>query len=435
MLKLYSAFTRISAPLLRRILKKRCRLGKEDPARLSERMGISSKLRPAGSLIWLHAASVGEAQSALIVIDALLKQAPDKHILVTTGTRTSADLMAKRLPPAAFHQYYPLDHPQWVEAFLDHWQPDLALWLESELWPNMLLTLQKRHIPAILLNARLSDRSQKRWKLAAGEIRKLLDSFALIIAQSVPDKEAFEKLGAQHVFTAGNLKYSAAPLPCNPQELKAFSKTLEGRPLWLYASTHRGEEELACRLHRHACKKIPDLLTIVVPRHPERRDEIKKICEENSINYCLKSDNNQKITDKTSVYIVDTMGDLGLFYRLAPLVCIGRSFSMDGGGGHNPIEAAQLDCAVLHGPRVQNLQIIYDEMDKAGAALRLKDETDFHTRLEKLLHDEEGLAALQNKAARFAHDKATVLEKIMQKLAPYLAAPPVESKADGQKCA
>ncbi len=433
MLRIYSSIMGASSFFLRSLLKKRCKQGKEDPARLDERMGKAALARPDGHLVWFHAASVGESQSTLILIDALLERNKDLNILVTTGTVTSANLMEKRLPKAAFHQYYPLDHPQWVASFLDHWKPDLALWMESELWPNMLKAMQERNIPAAIVNARLSPQSFKRWKKASGDISRLLEVFSVCLAQTEEDRTFFEKLGAKNVIMSDNLKYSAAPLPYNEKDLAALREAIGERPTWVFASTHDGEEEMACRIHNHIRKKLPDLLTIIVPRHPERRNEIMKACEKFGTNILQRTENKKLPAKDNQVYLADTMGEMGLFYRLAQVACIGRSFSNDGGGGHNPIEAAQLECAVLHGPHIQNLAQIYKDFDEAGAALMLKDEQTFQSRLERLLTDSDGLDALQNKAHRFAQEKSKVLQVVMKSLEPLLQN--LDNEQKSQKCA
>ncbi len=429
-LLLYSSLMGLSAPVLRLVLRVRSKGGKEDPARLGERMGVPGRRRPAGRLVWIHAASVGEAQSALILIDALSAQQPDATLLVTTGTVTSAQLMEKRLPSGAFHQYYPLDHPRWTAAFLDHWQPDLVLWMESEIWPNMLMDIARRKIPALLINARLSEKSLRRWKLVARDAQTLLQTFSLVLAQTEEDAASFKALGAENALTFGNIKYAAAPLTADEAVLKALKKAVGQRPLWLYASTHDGEEDIACRLHIALKRKIPDLLTIIVPRHPTRGGDVRTVCRKVNLRYRLRGEQHDLPQAGDDIYIADTLGELGLFYRLAPLTCIGRSFSNDGGGGHNPIEAAQLRCAVLHGPHVQNLAKIYEEMDMAGAALRLKDESDFAARLEHLLQG-AGLEALRDKGASFVAGKAHVLPGIINALSPFLS----QGKKAGRACA
>lgn len=421
MLKIYESVMGASSYFMRSALQKRCKNGKEDPERIHERMGIPGQKRPDSPVIWFHAASVGEAQSALILIKAVMKRAPQAHILVTTGTVTSAGLMADRLPDGTTHQYYPLDHPRWVKKFLDYWTPDIVLWMESEIWPNMLNEIRIRQIPAALVNARISEQSFRRWKLASGEIKKLLSAFDACLAQTEEDAAFFEALGCRNIHVTDNLKYSASALPCDEDKLAHLKKAVGNRPVWLYASTHEGEEELASRLHRHIKKSLPDLLTIIVPRHPARREQITNACEKYGLKVTCRGAS-QKMPDfKDDIYIADTLGEMGIFYCLSPIACIGRSFSNDGGGGHNPIEAARLDCAILHGPKVQNLGKIYEDFDRAGAALALKDEKDFQSRLGKLLNDPEGLAAMQNKATRFTREKGMVLDKVLDKLEPVLA--------------
>lgn len=431
MLAIYRSLMNFSRPFLKNMLHKRAKAGKEDPARLNERMGETTINRPEAPLIWLHAASVGEAQSMLILIKKLHDTYKKCRFLVTTGTRTSATLMANRLPSRAIHQYYPVDHPSWVASFLDHWHPDAVIWMESELWPNMLLQIKQRNIPAVIANARLSPKSYTRWKKTRKNAQKLLSVFNPIMTQTDEDALFFTKLGADtdRVITTGNLKYSAEPLPCDDSDLGRLRTAIGERSLWVYASTHDGEEQIACRLQQQLQKTHPNLLTIIVPRHPDRREQIVKTCERFDIPYTLRSDRKTPPSGDDQVYIVDTLGEMGLFYELAPIACIGRSFSNDGGGGHNPIEAAQKHCAVLHGPNIQNLQKIYDEMDSAGAAIKLRDEKDFETRLDRLFSDEEGLIAMQNKAYRFVSEQSNVINIVMDHVTPMIEGA-IESFAD-----
>lgn len=383
-------------------------------------MGIASRPRPKGRLIWIHAASVGEAQSALILIDALAKSAGGASILVTTGTVTSANLMQQRLPSFAFHQYMPVDHPDWVNAFLNHWRPDIALWMESELWPTILLALKKREIPAVLVNARLSDKSFHNWRMAGGSIKKLLSCFLLIIAQNEEFAQRFHTLGAVNVTFTENIKYSAAPLSYDPLSFSELKLAIDDRPCWVYASSHAGEEDLACRVHKILKEKIPNLLTIIVPRHPERRDDVSDICFQNGVKFRLRGAAAALPTPDDDVYIADTMGELGLFYTLCNIAMIGRSFSNDGGGGHNPIEAAQLGCAVLTGPNNQFQRTLYDEMQKEGAVIETKNEDDLIKALYSLLTDPAALQSLKDKAQNFSSRKTHVIEDVMAQIMPLL---------------
>lgn len=418
MYKFYKALTSISAPFLGIFLKKRLKAGKEHPERYQEKKAQISLARPNGKLIWIHAASVGESQSALIVIDNIQSLYHEMNILVTTGTRTSAELMEKKLPKNAIHQFAPLDHPKWVKSFLNHWKPDAALWMESELWPNMLMALKEQGIKTVLLNAHMSEKSYKSWSKAKLLSQEVLSSFRKILCQTEKDKERFENLGAINVIVTDNLKYSADPLIFNKEDLENLKKATSDRKLWLYASTHKGEEELAFKVHRELQSDYPGLLTIIVPRHPERREEISF----DNINYSFRGENKVMPTAENQIYIADTLGELGLFYKLAPIACIGRSFSEDGGGGHNPIEAAQMGCAVLHGPHVQNLQDIFDDMKTHDASVQIDHKNDFAQILKSLLSDQEKLKSLQEKAKEFSTKKTSVIKTVMVELRPILDA-------------
>lgn len=423
MLPLYKFFTAISGPFLSLLLQLRLKAGKEDTTRLPERMGKSAITRPSGQLIWIHAASVGEAQSALILIERLNKKQTNTNFLITSGTLTSANIMAKRLPDNAVHQFYPLDHPKWVQLFLNHWHPDLALWMESELWPNMLLAVKNKNIPAILVNARLSDRSYNRWKLFPCSIKQILSTFQLIMTQTDKDAERYKALKHSNVITTGNIKYSAATLPHNQNDLDALQQSTANRKIWLYASTHEGEEELACRVHTDLKEQHSNILTIIVPRHPERRATIEKTCKIMGLNTTLRGETKILPNDNTEIYVADTLGELGLFYRLSPISMIGRSFSHDGGGGHNPIEAGQLDCAVLTGPHVQYQKEIFDDMSDANAIIQIMAEEELLKALETLLNDQAALQTAAQSALEYTKSKETIVDGVINKIQSVLNTP------------
>lgn len=421
MLNIYYHITAASASVLERILQKRLDKGKEDPARIQEKKAIISKNRPPGALLWLHAASIGEAQSALILMDKCLEKHPkDLSILLTTGTLSSARLMEKRLPANTFHQFAPLDHPLWVETFLDHWEPDFVLWMESELWPNMLAAIKKRFIPAMLVNARLSSRSFKLWSCVKPLAQTVLSTFDKILCQTPEDQDFFNRLGAPQTIVTNNIKYSAKPLTFDKEEFKRLHECTATRPIWLLASSHNGEEDMACRIHEIVKRHIPELLTIIVPRHPERRVDIAQQCAAYNLKITWRGEHKALPDDDDDLYIADTFGELGLFYRLAPIACIGRSFSNDGGGGHNPIEPAQLGCAILHGPHVQNLQDIYNDMDTSGAALYMSHESMLTGTILDLLNDKAKRESLQNKALKFSKEKAGAIDRAMEEITPAL---------------
>ncbi len=408
--------------LLSLLLLKRKISGKESHSRYLEKKSVTTKERPTGKLIWIHGASVGEAQSALILIDRIIKKFPNINILVTTGTLTSADLMAKKLPERAFHQFYPLDRPKWVNKFISHWKPNSVLWMESELWPNMLHEIKINNIPSALVNARLSPKSFRIWKKIPNFIKNMLSTFTKILCQTEDDNKKFDELGAVNTITTDNLKYSSEPLSYDDIKLEELRRAIKNRKIWLYSSTHEGEEEIAHELHKKLIKEYPDLLTIIVPRHPDRRDNIKNNCAHYNLHTSYRGSEANLPKDNDGVYIVDTLGELGLFYRLSPIAVIGRSLSKDGGGGHNPIEAAQLNCAVIHGNRIQNLQQIYDEMNMEEAAIKVDNSNELYNVLKALLDNDIVLKKAQNKALEFANKKTHVIDIVMEELNPVLCA-------------
>ncbi|MCE7886351.1 MAG: 3-deoxy-D-manno-octulosonic acid transferase [Alphaproteobacteria bacterium PRO2] len=420
MLQFYKSVSGASGLLLRALLHARSRKGKELPAHLGERQGRASLARGNAPLIWVHAASIGEAQSALILVERLQRLVPGTQILMTTGTVSSANMMRKNLPAGAMHQFYPVDHPAWTKQFLDHWRPELVLWMESELWPNMLIDIKSRGIPAILVNARLSEKSFRRWSWFGGAAKEVLGAFSLILAQGEKEAARFRALGAANVIATGNIKYSAKPLSFSETDLKAVGGAIGQRPVWLYASSHKGEESLACRVHQKLKLKFPDLLTIIVPRHPERRQDIIATCEQANLKFILRGEIRILPSYDTDIYIADTFGELGLFYRLAPLACIGRSFSDDGGGGHNPIEAAQLNCAVLYGPNVQFQKELFEEMSNAGGALGVNTESELEEAVGAFLSNPQKLAAMQQNGLEFTRVKSRVVDIVIESIAPWL---------------
>ncbi len=343
MLRLYAAAASLAQPSLRRMLLRRAAKGKEIQPRLAEREGIAAIPRPQGRLVWVHAASVGETMSVLPVLHALAGQT---NILLTTGTVTSAKLAESRLPPGAIHQFIPLDVPGWTIRFLTHWRPDVAVFLESEIWPNLLQGCDTLGIPRLLLNARMSDKSARNWRRAPGTARALLGGFRAILAQSAGDAEKFRALGVA-VEEWGNLKFFAQPLPVDEAALAALHAQIPG-PVWLAASTHPGEEEICAAAHNALLDEFPSLITIIAPRHPERGAAAAAI----SNNAPRRSKVQPPAPGK--IYVADTLGELGLFFRLAPFAFIGNS--LEGFGGHNIIEPALLARPVLSGPHLENFE-------------------------------------------------------------------------------
>jgi len=374
----WAVATTAAAPGLRLLLRVRQSRGKELPGRLAERRGIDATPRPPGRLIWLHAASVGETTSVLPMLPVLAEGAPT--ILLTTGTVTSARLLAQRLePPLAervLHRFVPLDVPNWVARFLDHWRPDAAGFVESELWPNLLAACQARRIPTMLINARLSDRSLARWRHAPGLARQVLGGFARVQPRSETDAERLRSLGCCHVEAAADLKLAAPPLPVDAAELRRLREILARRPVWLAASTHPGEEALILDVHRILVAHHPGLLTIVAPRHPERGVGIPAAA------YRSRGDD----PPAEGVWVADTLGELGLLYRLAGLAFVGRSL-LPPGGGQNPLEPARLGCAIAVGPHTANFTDHVSMLHAAGGLSVVRDVPELADWLGGLLHN------------------------------------------------
>ena len=396
------------------LLAWRRRRGKEDPARIGERRGIPGRLRPEGvPLVWVHGASLGETLAVMPVVERLTQQG--LAVLVSSGTRTSAELVARRLPPGAAHQYVPLDVPRYVERFLDHWRPDLALFAESEIWPNLLLSLDRRGIPRVLLNAKLSERSFARWVRYPAVAQSLFAGFALCLAQSEEDGGRLLRLGAPRVSVVGNLKFDAPAPPADPREVARLSGLVADRPLWVAASTHPGEEEIICATHRELVARHPRLLTIVVPRHPERGGDVVALGGAEGLRVAQRS-KGEAPEAGTDLYVADTVGELGLFYRLSPLVYMGKSLVPH--GGQNPIEAAKLGSALLHGPHVHNFTAIFAAFDGAGGALAVPDGEGLTRALGDLLADPALVRDMARAAAEVAAEHGGALERTLRAIAP-----------------
>ncbi len=364
---LYRLCVVLLGPLIGLYLRRRARLGKEDADRLNERFGHASAPKFQTAPIWIHAASVGESVAALNLIEIIRDRSPQQPILITTGTITSARVIENRLPGECHHQFAPHDHPIWIARFLNYWRPCAAIRMESEIWPVTLLTLQKRNIPVALINARLSAKSAARWGKCPKTIQTILLTFKIILADGDVVAERLRALGATAVSALPNIKFLAAPAACPPDAFHHLMAQLNNRPDWLYASTHADEEIIAAEAHIALKKEIPSVLTIIVPRHPTRMPSILNALAPFGLNIARRSQGDP-ITSDTDLYIADTMGELPLFYAATPLAVIGRSFSQDGGGGHNPIEAAMTGCYPLSGPHVQNMDTVFDTLIHHHAA-------------------------------------------------------------------
>ena len=412
----YRLATAAAAPFAGALLSLRLNRGKEDPDRIDERRGLACLARPDGPLVWLHGASVGETVSLLPLVERLTQSGV--FALVTSGTVTSARLMAARLPPRAIHQFVPLDCARFVRRFLAHWRPGLGLFAESEIWPNMILEAARARVPLALVNARMSERSFRRWRHLSGAARGLFNRFEATLAQTPGDALRLSALGSPSAPVIGNLKYDAPAPPADLRDLAELSGLVAGRRLWIAASTHPGEERIAAQTHQRLALQFPDLLTLIAPRHPERGAAVAAVIESLGLASARRSQGARPERD-VSIYICDTMGELGLFYRLAGVAFLGKSLT--GGGGQNPIEAAKLGAALLHGPRIANFADVYAPLDAEGGALPVKDADDLAAALAQLFDNPARLREMARAAARVVERGAGAVERTLDALEPHLA--------------
>jgi 3-deoxy-D-manno-octulosonic-acid transferase len=381
-LSLYRGLMRLLAPVMPSLLRHRAKKGKEDPERRHERLGQPTSERPGGRLVWLHGASVGESMVLATLVEELGGLRPDLNFLVTTGTTTSAQIMASRLPSNARHQYVPIDSHAAVTGFLDHWKPDLAVFAESELWPNLVTETASRGISMALVNARMNAKSLKNWHQRKNTARHLFACFDWIGTADIQTQKGIGDLLGQPVRLAGNLKLEARAATPDPHALTAARVGITGRHVWLAASTHDGEEDQILDAHRALQKDHPNALLILVPRHPERAQSIASRIKKRGWQ-CAWRSRNELPNAQTPVWLADTLGELALWYTLCPASLIAGSLK-DGIGGHNPIEASQAGATVICGPYRASFQDLYQSYRSHGAALFVNDAPSLATAVQDI---------------------------------------------------
>ncbi len=422
MIKTYGAATRLLGPLTPFWIRHRAKAGKEDPERMEERHGTASRERPNGPLIWCHGASVGECTMLLPLIDRILKERKDVHILVTSGTLTSALLLAERLPERAFHQYVPLDYPKAVDKFLDHWKPDFALWAESEIWPNLIRLTKQSGCKMALINARMSEKSLQGWQKRGGKAAKaIFGHFDDILAADDRTANGLSWILGRDIERVGNLKDAAPALPVRADELGFFKKCLGDRPVWCAASTHKGEDEFMFAAHKKVLEKHPDALLILAPRHPERSAKLSEALSLAKIPHVSRT-LNDPLTPKTAIFLIDTIGDMGLAYRLSDITFVAGSM-IDGMAGHNPLEPARLGNAVLTGPFVSSFAETYMEMISFNAAQRILSPEPIGDMIAEMFSNPENLSHFQKRAQDYANSRNALLDYVWDRLEPLMPEP------------
>ena len=400
------------------ILKGRVAKGKEDPVRWPERLGRTDLPRPEGDLVWVHGVSIGESVSALPLVERIRKARPDVGVLVTTATTTSAEILARRLPAGAVHQFAPVDTPQAVTAFLDHWRPDLAVFIESDIWPTILSELDTRSIPRALLSARITAHTFRGWQRFPATMRGLLQGYALVMPQDGASGGRLEAMGVKPG-GAANLKTLGEPLKYDPEALSALKALTDGRRIILAASTHYGEDGLIAKA-LEACVRDGDLL-VLVPRHPVKAEDIRLDIEAIGLHVAQRS-KKEPVSYATQVYLADTLGELGLFFALSDIVVIGGSF-LTRIGGHNPLEAARLGKGVITGGDTANWEGVFDDLIRAGAAWQVFGPQELRFLIEQLRDNPDAVVAADRAALAVSHNEADTLERVWAAVSPLLPQP------------
>lgn len=413
----YRLATRALEPLAPRLLDARARRGKEDPVRVDERMGFTRAERPAGDLVWLHGVSVGESLSLLPVVERFVKARPDLTVLVTSSTVTSAHILAERLPAGVIHQYAPVDAPGVVARFLDHWRPGLAVFVESELWPNLLLEAQRRGVKLALVSARITEKTVEGWARFPASARALTGAFDLVLPQDAVSAQRLESMGAR-IDGLVNLKLSGDPLPHDAAAFSRLSAAIGDRPVIVAASTHEGEEVAIVR----ALDRLGDRVCLILaPRHPERGPHIAQALQREGYAFAMRS-RGETIGPDTDIYLADTLNEMGLFLRLADVVVMGGSFAPAIGlppvGGHNPLEPARLGRPTITGPDASNWAPVTSALSEAGGLVLVQAPSDLPGVIEPLLADLNAAKAMGERGRRAAVEAGGGLERLWALLSP-----------------
>jgi 3-deoxy-D-manno-octulosonic-acid transferase len=412
----YSAFTSVCRPLVPFFLRSRIRRRKEHPARLGERLGLASHARPEGRLVWMHGASIGECLSLLPCMEEFIGRG--FHLVVTSGSLGSARVLAGRLPAGVLHQFFPLDIYQYAARFVVHWRPEIVVFAESEIWPNVFRAIKQATIPLVCVNARLSPTSFSRWSRIPKAAAQVFGMIDLCLAQTQADAGRFASLGARNVSAIGNLKFDANPPPADPMQLTDLTGRIGARPVWAAVSTHPGEAEIVADAHLALRSRFPSLLTVIAPRHPPRGDAIAQMLGGRGLRVARRS-RGENVAAETEIYLADTLGEIALIYRISALAFIGRSLAAK--GGQNPIEAAKLGCAILHGPHVGNFREVYGALNAGEGAFAVEDRKSLIDTVAWLLSDAHALRRTARNAAYIAEQNSGATARVMQAIAPYLA--------------
>lgn len=411
LLRLYLLFSNVSGPIWRRTHKRRLARGKEVADRLPEKYGHYTQAPTSARVFWFHALSVGESFALLPLIERALKDMPDAEAVLTTSTASSIEALAKaQLPDRCTHVLLPIDTKAATRAFLDHWRPDLAAFAELDFWPRLMMETHARGVPMVLINSRMPAHNFHRRKKLGGMMRDILRLFSILLLQDEESRKNFAALGAPEgrMEVVGALKAAARPLPADPAELAHFQDVVQGRPVWCAAATERSEHGTMIDAHQIVSDALQSPLMILAPRFKEDADEAEALARAAFANVARRS-LDQPLTPDTQVYIADTFGEMGLWYRLSPISFVGHSLT-NGLEGKNPFEAAALGSAILSGSEVSYFLESYDALYSEGGCIQV---TDANSLAEAVvaLQDEERRTAMCRGAARVIEARKLVLSK------------------------
>jgi 3-deoxy-D-manno-octulosonic-acid transferase len=421
-LSLYRAVTGLLEPLAPLLLDRRAKRGKEDFGRLNERLGRPAIARPPGPLVWLHGVSVGESLSLLPLVDGLRAARKDATVLVTSGTVTSAELLAKRLPGNVIHQFAPVDAPGAVGRFLNHWRPDVGVLVERELWPNLILAAHERGARMVLASARITAHTARNWARTPGGARELLGAFDVILPQDDESEGRIAGLGRPGDGRL-NLKYAGEPLPFDAPALTALKRAAGERPVLLAASTHEGEDALVLEAFQALdADRRGDPMLVIVPRHRERGEAVAELSRLMGFE-TGRFGEDDAFGGGCDVYVADSLGDLGLWFRLSHSAFLGGSL-LPGIGGHNPLEAVQVGAPAISGPHVANWAGVYRDLETEGLVRMLAAPGDLTAAWEVALDLAEPRKAIEKRAAAIQQHRRRELDDAIARIAAMLPTGP-----------
>ena len=366
---------------------------KEDRIRFIEKLGFYKKKVFTGKLVWFHGASVGEILSVIPLIEELEKDKKIKQILVTSNTLSSSKILSNLKLKKTIHQFFPLDTNYLTQKFLNHWKPTIAIFIDSEIWPNMLTNIKKKKISLVLINARITDKSFKRWKIFAQSSKVFFQMFDICLSSSLKSKKYLQSLGAKKIKYIGNLKFTESEKDTNNLNNK-LKKFLLKKKIWCASSTHGVEEKICATVHKKLKIKYKDLLTIIIPRHINRTKKITEELKKFDLNV-HSHDSKKKINDDTDIYLVNSFGETKSFFKICKTVFLGGSLIKH--GGQNPLEAARYGCKIIHGPNVWNFKEIYTLLKKYEISNKITNSNQLTLKVEKMLNNKNKYKNLELK--------------------------------------